>query len=334
MITLNIEHLFDPEVSDDCLRETLERLAGDEIEAGVLANLLASARTANCIDRKLQGELLSYGRQVLDCSGTGGSALSHFNTSTSVAFVLAAAGIKVAKFGGRAATSKSGSFDFLEKLGFVDTIPHERIIEGLEACGLVFILAAGAYPQLRRLAPIRKSIGKRTVLNFIGPLLNPLRPSLRLMGISSDSVRTCIARFLAREAECKQAILVTADGRIDELDPFRINKVTQIRGGELNEEVIDQVRIGSTIYDSAPATSTPYKLDAADNVEIFKRIISGEDYSSIFYGSLILNSAAGLLVGGKVETLTDGIATAKELVGSGAVAGKLQQCRSFYGRLS
>jgi anthranilate phosphoribosyltransferase len=334
MITVNIEQLFDPGVSDQLLRELLECLIVDEIEIGLLSDLLSSARASNCIGQRLQAELLSYGRQVLDCSGTGGSGVSHFNTSTSVAFVLAAAGIKVAKFGGRAASSKSGSFDFLERLGFANAIPHESIIEGLEACGLVFILAAGVYPQLQRLAPIRKSIGKRTVLNFIGPLLNPLRPAHRLMGISSDSVRHCVGQFLSREAECQRAMLVTADGRIDELDPVRSNKITHIRRTNVSEEVIDGMGTATLIENFGAGCSRQYQLDASENVEIFKRIVSGEDKSSVFYNSLILNSAAGLLVGGRVDTLPDGIDEARELICSGAVAKKLQQCRSFYGRLS
>lgn len=334
MITLNIEQVFDPGVSDELLREVLERLLVDEIEIGLLSDLLSSARASHCIEQGLQADLLSYGRNVLDCSGTGGSGISHFNTSTSAAFVLAAAGIKVAKFGGRAASSTSGSFDFLERLGFADSIPHKAIVEGLETCGLVFILAAGVYPQLQRLAPIRKSIGKRTVLNFIGPLLNPLRPARRLMGISSDSVRVSVGEFLSREAECERALLVTADGKIDELDPVRSNKITHIRRTSVSEEVIDGMGTSTLIEDFGAGCGTEYQLGASENVEIFKRIISGDDKSSIFYNSLILNSSAGLLVGGKVETLADGIEASKELIRSGAVAEKLQQCRSFYGRLS
>ncbi|MBX9569903.1 MAG: hypothetical protein K2X77_13480, partial [Candidatus Obscuribacterales bacterium] len=297
-----------------------------EYSKGLLSDLIEIARRSSSLPSGLQDELRLLGRTVIDCSGTGGSGLPHFNTSTSSAFVLAAAGLKVAKFGGRAASSKSGSFDFLEGLGFTSNLPCEAIADGIESCGVVFILAAEVYPQLKRLAPIRKKIARPTAINFIGPLLNPLNPGYRVMGISSDSIRSQIAEYLASSYECNHALLVTADSRIDELLPVGRNSLSRIENGLLSEEILN------TSYVISKSEYTI--LDAAENVEIFGRILTGEDCSSTFYYSLLLNSAAGLMVGGIVDSINAGVDLAKGLVSSGQVAATLERARRFYGRFS
>lgn len=349
MNTLSIEQLFDPEVEDGKLLSILERLSAEPIDAFLMKHLIDAVRENSAIEASLQAQLLELGRQSIDCSGTGGSGLPHFNTSTSSAFVLAAAGLKVAKFGGRAASGKSGSFDFLDGLGISSAVPHGAIIEGIESCGVSFIFAAGVYPQLRRLAPIRKQIGKATVLNYIGPLLNPLRPAFRVMGVSSDSVREQTAKYLAESVDCVDAFIVTADGQIDELTPNALNRVSRIQQDATNGSRScseSQLEVGN-VFTALSGTShsqdiclgeiaeqSEIVLGVEDNLRIFNGIVAGDDKSSVFYKTLLLNSAAGLMVGGIVAQLSDGVKLAAELIGSGQVASKLEQCRRFYGRFS
>lgn len=342
MNTLILEQLFNSAIDTDHLYELLRSLTISPAsfscaETNRLLNhesisgLITAARASSSISKTLQVQLVEYGRKVMDCSGTGGSGMPHFNTSTSSAFVMAAAGLKVAKFGGRAASSKSGSFDFLEGLGFSTAIPHESIVDVLENCGLAFILAAGVYPQLMKLAPLRKKLGRPTVLNYIGPLLNPLCPSYRLMGISSDPIRVLLAELLSKSADDSEVLLVTGNGRMDEFDPFGINRVSSIKNGVLSEL---ELSFASELGNLKSGFDESKVLDANENVRIFGGIVDGEDSRSIFYQTLVLNSAAGLMVGGVAESIADGISMAKKLIASGAVAAKLEQCRRNYARFS
>src|SRR5262249_50858772 len=121
---------------------------------------------------------------AIDCCGTGGSGSGKFNTSTAVAFVLAAAGLKVIKFGNRSASGSSGSVDFLMKCGFPTSIKSDAVETIFERTNVLFLNARDVYPAVGSLAEIRKKIGKPSILNYIGPLLNPARPSFRILGVS------------------------------------------------------------------------------------------------------------------------------------------------------
>lgn len=285
------------------------------------------------LPKDLALELYELGRFSMDCSGTGGSGLAHFNTSTSVAFVLAAAGFKIAKFGGRAATGKSGSFDFLDCLGFTAELPLPQVADALSVCGLAFIFAPSVYPQLRKLAPLRKQVGGPTVLNYIGPLLNPVHPATRLMGISSDAARKLAAEHLRKNPRTQRALLVTGAGKMDEISLEGDSELSFVEASALQEFQLSPASFSGIFGDDANLKDG-FDYDSKTNSKLFMEIISGEDSKSHAYRMIVLNSAAALYVMKASKSISEGIMLATELISSRAVAETFQTCRRFYAKLS
>ncbi|MBX9690829.1 MAG: hypothetical protein K2Z81_00485, partial [Cyanobacteria bacterium] len=188
---------------------------------GMLATI---GKIESSADRGLLSELKNMGEGAIDCCGTGGSGINKFNVSTTVAFVLAADGLPVIKFANRSASGKSGSVDFLEALGVATSVPASTYERILAKTNLLFLNAQDVYPQMRSLAPLRRKIGKPTIFNYIGPLLNPTKPSFRLLGVSNLNMLEVMARYLsAYEPRLKRALLVHSQSGLDELDPFNAN---------------------------------------------------------------------------------------------------------------
>lgn len=315
-------------LSQDTLSDLIHLRLSEQETRAILLSL-----TPDKIDRELLSRFVNVMRaaakpfpqlsmQVMDCCGTGGSGLSHFNTSTAAAFVLAAAGIPVVKFGNRGMTSQSGSFDFLEGLGIPLEYPLEQTERMLEQSGIVFLFAPQCYPALAGFNRLRRSLGVKTVFNFTGPLLNPARPAYKLLGVSDAGMQECMADFLAREESIQSALVVRGHDNLDEIscmaptDLVNIQANTQMRG----------------VY-----TPTPYQagfpqrpLSVAENIAIFTRILAGEDTSSVFYRMICLNAGAGLWVTGHVNDVDSGAEMAAQLIRDKAVLNVLHQCRRAY----
>src|SRR5262249_54843781 len=148
----------------------------------------------------------------------GGSGLPHFNVSTAVAFVLAAADKKVAKCGNRSAGSRCGSFDLLEALGVPFVVPPQAVPEIMDEVGVAFLFVQQYYPGLAKLAPIRKALGKRTIFNNLGPLINPIKPFYRVMGISCPMAQETMASYLSGDKTVRRSLLVRSSNGLDELE--------------------------------------------------------------------------------------------------------------------
>lgn len=236
---------------------------------------------------------------VFDCCGTGGSGIPHYNTSTTVAFILAAGGLKVAKFGNRSATSASGSSDFLDAIGLPVEAGPEFSIDLLNEYGLAFLHAPHFYPVLAELRPLRQRLGVKTIFNFIGPLLNPANPTHRIIGVSDADVRPVIADYLGTLPHTKAA-LVVGTGEADELLPESEPPMQQF----------------------TPET----------NAEIFRQILNSQCHP--YYHRLVcLNAGAAFYIGGKSGTIETGIQLAEELLETGEVRWKYEQLRSAYVRV-
>jgi anthranilate phosphoribosyltransferase len=271
---------------------------------------------------------------AFDCCGTGGSGLQHFNTSTAVSFILGAAGFVTVKFGNTAATSASGSFDFLEELGFSIQVSATQSMELLDACSQVFLFAPQCYPALGRLAPARKSLQQRTIFNYIGPLLNPSRPSRRLLGVSDPTMQDHIAHYLATTAITQKALVVRSENNLDELDPDAANYVIHVEGSDqavLSKELIQNC------FDAegTPATSDSAgeSLSAKRNAEMFLAIIEGKDRTSRQAKLLQANGGAALYAAGKTTSLGEGYELARDLLADGAVKQQFEKVRTAYARL-
>jgi len=251
---------------------------------------------------------------VLDCCGTGGSGVSHFNTSTASAFVLAAGGVPVVKFGNRAMSSLSGSFDFLEALGLPAEIPLERLPDILETWGVAFLYAPQCYPALGRFNALRRQLGVRTVFNFIGPLLNPVNPAFRVLGVSHPGMQTMLAEYLTQHTQ--KALVVRGEPTLDEINPNGKTMLVEVFSDQITQRIFDSQH--TTVY------------QPTDNALLFEKIIAGEETDSWAHRAICLNAGAGFYVAGKTDSIETGAELAAELIKDHDVQAVLSQCRRAY----
>lgn len=318
-----IENLIHMRLPDEQMRDCLLGMTADKIDANVLESFVQTLRDAAEYKQLSLSEAID---NAIDCSGTGGSGISHFNASTMVAFVLAAGGLKVVKCGNRKATSNSGSFDLLQVLGFPLELPVQEIPALVEKTGLIFLYAPQFYPMLGQLATVRSALRVKTIFNYVGPLLNPVNPSFRILGVCDRDMQRLIAEWLSKSKGFKSGLVVRGESGIDEFDAHGASNVYEVRNAEVT----------STTYVS------PYSSDAVsqevvhftpeDNATIFYRLIEGEDRESRFHKTVCLNAGAGFYITDKASTINDGYELARELLLSGAVREKFESVRRSYGQ--
>jgi anthranilate phosphoribosyltransferase len=277
-------------------------------------------------------QLPSIDFDVLDCCGTGGSGVPHFNTSTTSAIVLAAGEVKVAKFGNRAATGRSGSADFLDAIGLSAEIEPGAAVELLHDLGLALFFAPSFYPFLSNLREIRQKVGVKTVLNFVGPLLNPIRPSHRLLGVSDPIMQKLIASFIAASQTSVTAMVVRGPNNLDEISETGSTEVLEVRNGTLSEQEISAETHFPLLPRQKTASYDDSQNSTSENARIFFDLLDGE--AAPRYSQLVsLNAGAAFYIAGKSATIDDGVTLATELLASGAVKDKYQQLRNAYARL-
>lgn len=272
---------------------------------------------------------------VMDCCGTGGSGLPHFNTSTTVAFILAAAGIPVVKFGNRGFSSASGSFDLLAQLGFSERLHLDRIPDALAECGLVFLFAPQCYPKLAGFNQLRRTLKTRTLFNFLGPLLNPVKPAYRLLGVSHPGMQQRMADYLISTGTCERGWVVHAASGLDELDLHGHTQVLQLERNRVSEITISWSDFSANFSsDLRSKNSRPALLPNAhrpsENLKIFMQLLHGDDEQSPYYDMVCLNAGAGLFIAQKVPTLAEGIQEAQQILKSGNALQALEQCRRIH----
>jgi anthranilate phosphoribosyltransferase len=290
----------------------LARLTPDQVTLPLLQDALACVREAAL-------PLVLPDIPVLDCCGTGGSGLSHFNTSTTVAFVLAAAGVPVVKFGNRGFSSACGSFDLLEQIGIPHQISLNRIPDILDAGKLVFLFAPACYPALAPFNRLRRTLKTRTLFNFLGPLLNPVQPAYRLLGVSHPGMQDMMAQHLRQEETAQTAWLVHGLNGLDEIALHAPTRVLAVQGNALEEKLLPQS------HEMDPFLPQEHRPE--DNVAIFNHLVAGEDCESVYYHMVCRNAAAGLVVSGHAETLDGALPEVEALLKSGAVANTVERCR-------
>jgi anthranilate phosphoribosyltransferase len=266
-------------------------------------------------------------REILDVVGTGGDRLNTFNISSTTSLLCAAAGVTVAKHGNRAATSASGSADVLEALGIRLNLSPAEAAAALRDRGFAFFFAPNYHPAFKHIAPARKLCaerGQRTIFNFLGPLLNPVRPTAMLLGVPRPEMCEPIARVL-QSLGVRRAMVV--GGEVGGIPPRYLDEVSTL--GETTVAEFYQER-GFTVSKLSPENFPlhPATLpdlvggDKAVNAETARRILRGEERGPK-HDAVLLNTAAALFVAGRSRSLADGWDLAEELIRSGAAAAKL-----------
>lgn len=289
---------------------------------GVSASELAGmARVLQAQANTLSGISFSY--PLIDTCGTGGDGSSTFNISTAVAFVAAAAGLRVAKHGNRSASSRVGSADVLEALGVNLGAPAEQIYAAVDQVGITFLFAPGWHPALKVVAPIRRTLKVRTVFNLLGPLVNPLRPTGQVIGVFNASLLDAIAQAL-KELGTQNAIVLHGRERIDEASLGDLTDAVVLSNGQIEVTTINPEALGLT-----PAPISELRGGEVEtNADILKAVLQGKG-TPAQQDVVALNAALALRVGNAVESYAAGIARSREILQSGAAWDKLEQLVAF-----
>jgi anthranilate phosphoribosyltransferase len=247
--------------------------------------------------------------KLLDTCGTGGDGSGSLNLSTGAALVAAAAGVRVAKHGNRAATSRSGSADVLESLGIPLDVPPSAQGDVLGDAGIAFLFAQAHHPAMRHAMPVRRELGVRTLFNLLGPLSNPAGVTHQLLGAHDDASRKLLAEALQRLGVERAWVVRSVDG-LDEVSPFAETRVTVIDQGQLSEHVITPESFG---FARSPAGAIAGG-EPAENARALTTILSGDEHPAA--DAVALNAAAALVVFHGMSEAEAG-AQAREILASG-----------------
>jgi len=258
--------------------------------------------------------------RLVDTCGTGGDKTKTFNISTAAAFVVAGAGVAIAKHGNRSVTSKSGSADVLEKLGLNLAMKPEEVQNTIEQVGVGFMFAPAFHPAMKYAIQPRREIGIRTVFNILGPMTNPASANAQLLGVYNPKLTEPMAYVLKR-LECEEAMVVHGLDGLDEISTLGKTAIAWLKEGEVATLEIAPKDFGvkqSRIEDIKG--TTPEK-----SAEILFKILGGNCHIDDPKTEIVLvNSAAGIIVGGKADDFSYGMTVARKSIESGAAYKKLK----------
>lgn len=256
--------------------------------------------------------------ELFEIVGTGGDNAHSFNISTTSAFVCAAGGMKVAKHGNRAASSKCGTADCLEALGVNINQSPEKCIELLEKAGMCFFFAQKYHTSMKYVGAIRKELGFRTVFNILGPLTNPGSPKLQLLGVYDDYLVEPLAQVLI-SLGVRRGMVVYGNEKLDEISVCAPTTICEFKDGWYKSYKIKPEDFGfETCEKSQLLGGTPQ-----ENAEITLSILKGE--KSAKRNAVLLNAGASLYIGGKAETMKEGVKLAAEIIDSGEALKTLEK---------
>jgi anthranilate phosphoribosyltransferase len=297
----SFDAMLDGAMADDAIAAFLVTLA----ERGETAQEIAAAATA----MRARMVRVTAPLGAIDVCGTGGDGSHSLNISTAVAIVIAACEIPVAKHGNRAASSKAGAADTLEALGLNLDRAGETAEATLADLGIAFLFAQAHHPALARIAPIRKSLGRRTIFNLIGPLANPSGVKRQLIGVPrADLIETYTAAL--HLLGCERAMVVSGAEGLDEISISGPTHIATI-GFDLPNDVITPEDAGLPRH---PAEAIKGG-DATYNAAALRRLLMGEP--GAYRDAVLLNASAALVVAGHASTITEGVEEAAEAIDKG-----------------
>lgn len=261
---------------------------------------------------------IEHDMDVFEIVGTGGDCAQSFNISTTAALVIAAAGVKTAKHGNRAASSKCGTADCFEALGVNINLSPEKCVELLKTVGICFIFAQKYHTSMKYVGSIRKELGIRTVFNILGPLTNPASPAYQLLGVYDESLVEPLAHVLTNLG-VKRGMVVYGQDKLDEISISAPTSVCEFCGGEYKTYCIKPEDFGLTrcrkedIIGGFPE----------ENAQITLGVLNGEKGPK--RDIVLMNAGAGLYITGKAKSISDGIELAKRLIDSGTAFDTLEK---------
>lgn len=247
---------------------------------------------------------------VIDIVGTGGDGMDTFNVSTTAAIVVAGAGVRVAKHGNRAASSRCGSADVLEALGANLDLSGERAAAVIEGCGFCFLFAQRFHPAFRHAGGPRREIGTRTIFNVLGPLTNPARPRAMLVGVGAKALGPVMAEAF-RLRGLPRALVIHSEEGLDEISPEGVTYGWAVEDGGVSEVQLRPQDFGLPSHPVAAIVGG----DAAQNSGALLAVLDGSDGAVTDF--VLMNAAAALVVAGAAGDYAAGVAMARDSIGSG-----------------
>ncbi len=294
--------------------ETVEEITGC---ARVMRNFATPIRYRASIG--LDRDDINIDREtILDTCGTGGDGTNTFNVSTATALVIASCGLPVAKHGNRSVSSACGSADVLEALGVNLNVTPEKVEECLTAIHIGFLFAPALHGAMKYAIGPRRQIGIRTVFNILGPLTNPAGAAFQLMGVYDASLLEVLASVL-KNLGSRRAWIAHGDDGVDEISITGPTRIAELSNGEIKSFTItpEDYNIQRASLDDIRGGN------ATENAQIIRSILKGEKGPK--RNIVLLNAAAGLFLGGKAQSVKDGVALAEKAIDTGLTAATLQQ---------
>ncbi|OYT26948.1 MAG: anthranilate phosphoribosyltransferase [Candidatus Altiarchaeales archaeon ex4484_96] len=260
---------------------------------------------------------------LVDVCGTGGDGLKTFNISTTSMFIVAAAGIPVAKHGNRSITSGCGSADVLEALGVDLNLSVDKIAECIEQVGIGFMFAPAHHASMKYVMPVRKELGVRTVFNILGPLTNPANASAQLMGVYDPMLTDKLAQVF-KLLGLEHAMVVYGEPGLDELSTLGKSRISELKDGKVSTYYVKSEEYGLECAKLGELAGGTPKVNAGYT----RKILSGE-IKGPMEDIVLLNAAGGLVVGGKAKTIGEGVELARDVLDSGLAQKKMDDFIGF-----
>lgn len=263
------------------------------------------------------------GEVLVDIVGTGGDGSGSFNVSTTTSFVVAAAGLPVAKHGNRAVSSHCGAADVLEALGVDLSMPPEKVAACVREVGIGFLFAPMLHGAMKYAIGPRREIGIRTLFNILGPMTNPAGANVQLTGVFAPELTVTLAEVLVRLG-MKRAIIVWGEGNLDEMTVTGTTHIADGCQGKVTTSVLAPEEVG---LQTAPVSAIKGGRTAAESAAQVRAVLGGEPGAKL--DMVLLNAGTALMAANVADSIAGGIAAARELIASGAALNKLEQLIRF-----
>ncbi|BCJ85399.1 anthranilate phosphoribosyltransferase [Effusibacillus dendaii] len=316
------------DLTDTQAEQVMDQIMSGEATPSQIAGFLTALRVKGETVDEITGFVRSMRRHaipvvsgiegLLDTCGTGGSGVNKFNVSTASAFVLAAAGVPIAKHGNRAASGKAGSADVLQALGVNIELNAEEARKCLETAGICFMFAPLFHQSMRHAVGPRRELGFKTVFNILGPMTNPAGAKRQVIGTFSPLLLEKMARVLANMGAEHVMVVYGSDG-LDEITVTGPTQVAELKHGRIELYEIEPQQFGLSTYE-------PSEIEGGDptvNANLIRRVFAGETGGP--RDIVVLNAAAGLYVAGKAASIQEGVDLAEAIIDSGKAQQKLDQ---------
>ncbi|HAQ08422.1 MAG TPA: anthranilate phosphoribosyltransferase [Bacillus bacterium] len=308
---------------EEAIQDIFTKEITDSEIAAFLTGLKSKGETAEEVTglvKAIRKHSLSFTKKipnVLDNCGTGGDGSKSFNISTTSAFVIAGAGITVAKHGNRSVSSKTGSADVLEALGVSLDVPAESTEEILEENGIAFLFAPYVHPKLKQIMKVRRELKIPTIFNLIGPLTNPVQLDYQMLGIYRRDLLDKFADVLSN-LDRKRAIVINGAGYMDEASLAGENEMVLVTEGTIKRMKLHPEEVNLPVYDN----TTIKGGDAKENAVILLEILKGKKGPK--RDTVLLNAGIGIYTAGEADSILQGVEIAAESIDSGRALSKLE----------